>query len=165
VEAAQSERRARALADACKSTMDERTALANELDQERKQRCDLEERLGQLAEGMCQLDQMLKGLGDRSTEEEDDCETAEESSSEGKMQPSQPVQQLERMLASCTLSAGIWVRRRRGSSGCSSSSIPVLSRMLNGSRASTMTPTSSESPSSESTGSSDSENSTMGECR
>lgn len=154
VEAAQRERRARALADTCKSTIDERMALSKELAQERKNRQDLEEKLGELTQGLCQLDQMLQGLKDSaSLAKSDVCEedaASDEASQEEKSQPMEHLRQMERALASCTLSAGVWLGRRRGSSTCSSSPVPVLSRALSGSRASTMTPCSSDSCSGES---------------
>lgn len=170
VEVAQRERRSRALADTCKSTVDARMLLSKELAQERKQRQEMEAKLAEMAEGMCQLDRMLKNLKSPSESKDSSPESKSgerDADDAGDFEPAesklQPLKQMERALASCTLSAGIWLRQgRRSASVCSSGSsgrpdVPVLSRVLAGSTASTTTPVSSKSASSESesSGSSD----------
>jgi len=176
VEAEQRERRARAWTDTYRSTVDARMVLSKELAQERMYRKKLEGKLAEVAEGLSQLDLMLHDLREaahesKSAKLEAKPETCDADAGAGfeeveqapfKIQPSQHSKKtIEGLLASCTLSAGIWVRGlRKGSGSPASSLVPVLRRThpeadRRLSIASTVTPTSSASASSESTDSSD----------
>lgn len=164
VEVTQRERRAQALADACKSKASERTALSKELAQERKKNQETEAQMGQLLEGMRQLDRMLKDMSQSKeeskleTRSEDDAseqaltpKPASEESTES--EPTEHLKNFERVLTSCTLSAGVWLHRRRGSG----KPVPVLSRMLGGRDTTPRTTTPTDSARAESSDSSGSE--------
>jgi len=172
---AQRERRARALADVAVGAQ---MTLSKELAQERKNRQELEGRLGELLEGMCQLDKMLKNVPTEAEAKADiqsDDAASDEASNSGRSKksdeaeldaktPTQQLKEIQRVLASCTLSAGVRLHRRKNlrpslALDGSGRPVPVLSRLLCASTASTIEPASSPSESyhSDSPRSSDSE--------
>merc|ERR1712176_1034186 len=67
VEFAQRERRARALAATCKSTIDERMNLEKELLQEKRRSQAMEDKMGELLQGLTQLNGMLGDLREGAT--------------------------------------------------------------------------------------------------
>lgn len=116
--------------------------LSQELSQEKRSRQELEGKLGELAEGLCQLDRMLKGLKGNMPESGSDSDDAKaavaHASEEINSQPARNLKKCERVLASCTLSAGVWLHHQKSVDGTRSDSpVPVLSRML-GERTSTV---------------------------
>lgn len=120
-----------------------KSLLSAELAKEKERRQKLESKLGVLMQGMSQLEEMLKGLNESADANKgDDCgsdnKIKEKSSKSNR--GSDDLRQMERMLASCTLSAGVWLHRKKG--GEYKRPVPVLSRMLTENESNTVSPAS-----------------------
>jgi hypothetical protein len=120
--------------------------IEKELAQERKARQEVEGKIEDLAQGLSQLNTMLKNLQVGTTKEEAsfaDNSVSRPASEQFPVNSTQKLKNMERLLTSCTMSAGIWLKQRKGDGSADLTTVPVLSRTLF-EKANTVTPPSSE---------------------